>query len=56
MNVARFAAPGSGGSDGYRNVDGSVGSSNVYNESSNEADAKSTGSSRAVIQSYTRRI
>jgi hypothetical protein len=45
MNVAHFTTPGDDKSDGEGNVHGSVGSSYVYNESSDEADAKSTGSS-----------
>ena len=45
MNVAHFTTPGDDESDGDGNVDGSAGNSYVYKESSDDADAKSTGSS-----------
>jgi len=45
MNVAHFITQGDDESDGNSNVDGSAGNSYVYKESSDDADAKSTGSS-----------
>ena len=45
MNVAHFTTLSDDDSDGNGIVYGSVGSSNIYKDSSDEAEAKSTGSS-----------